>query len=208
MSWPARPRSRRPDPADIEQQTHDDDSVTPMPSTGGEGVKSKRHGGFHFGDERLVQTRAPTRKIVSPSTVNQTCIGHIFCEIDSQMARSDINRSGEIEVFVRVVEAGSFSAAARALRMTPSAVSKLIARLEARLGARLVSRSTRKLQLTPEGSAFYDSGASRRHGGRARGGGGAARAACCGSAAMCLRPAPADPAAAALPEHRDLVDLF
>jgi DNA-binding transcriptional LysR family regulator len=74
------------------------------------------------------------------------------------MARSDINRSGEIEVFVRVVEAGSFSAAARALRMTPSAVSKLIARLEARLGARLVSRSTRKLQLTPEGSAFYDSG--------------------------------------------------
>ena len=74
------------------------------------------------------------------------------------MARPDINRSGEIEVFVRVVEAGSFSAAARALRMTPSAVSKLIARLEARLGARLVSRSTRKLQLTPEGTAFYDSG--------------------------------------------------
>ncbi|MFA6157356.1 LysR family transcriptional regulator [Mesorhizobium sp.] len=74
------------------------------------------------------------------------------------MARPDINRSGEIEVFVRVVEAGSFSAAARALRMTPSAVSKLIARLEARLGARLVSRSTRRLQLTPEGSAFYESG--------------------------------------------------
>ncbi|QND68067.1 LysR family transcriptional regulator [Mesorhizobium loti] len=74
------------------------------------------------------------------------------------MARPDINRSGEIEVFVRVVEAGSFSAAARELRMTPSAVSKLIARLEARLGARLVSRSTRKLQLTPEGTAFYESG--------------------------------------------------
>ncbi|RWL91946.1 MAG: LysR family transcriptional regulator [Mesorhizobium sp.] len=74
------------------------------------------------------------------------------------MARPDINRSGEIEVFVRVAETGSFSAAARALRMTPSAVSKLIARLEARLGARLVSRSTRKLQLTPEGVAFHDSG--------------------------------------------------
>ncbi|MCF6123296.1 LysR family transcriptional regulator [Mesorhizobium sp. M7A.F.Ca.CA.001.07.2.1] len=74
------------------------------------------------------------------------------------MARPDINRSGEIEVFVRVVEEGSFSSAARALRMTPSAVSKLIARLEARLGARLVSRSTRKLQLTPEGTAFYESG--------------------------------------------------
>jgi DNA-binding transcriptional LysR family regulator len=74
------------------------------------------------------------------------------------MARSDINRSGEIEVFVRVVEEDSFSSAARALRMTPSAVSKLIARLEARLGARLVSRSTRRLQMTPEGTAFYDSG--------------------------------------------------
>ncbi|AZO10770.1 MULTISPECIES: LysR family transcriptional regulator [unclassified Mesorhizobium] len=72
------------------------------------------------------------------------------------MARPEINRSGEIEVFVRVVETDSFSAAARALRMTPSAVSKLIARLEARLGARLVSRSTRRLQLTPEGAAFHD----------------------------------------------------
>ena len=74
------------------------------------------------------------------------------------MTRPDINRSGEIEVFVRVVEAGSFSAAARELRMTPSAVSKLIARLEARLGGRLVSRSTRRLQLTPEGAGFYESG--------------------------------------------------
>jgi DNA-binding transcriptional LysR family regulator len=72
------------------------------------------------------------------------------------MARADVNRFGEMEVFVRVVDLGGFSAAARALRMTPSAVSKLIARLEARLGARLVNRSTRRLQLTPEGTAFYD----------------------------------------------------
>ena len=72
------------------------------------------------------------------------------------MARVDINRFGEMEVFVRVVDLGGFSAAARALRMTPSAVSKLIARLETRLGARLINRSTRKLQLTPEGTAFYD----------------------------------------------------
>ena len=72
------------------------------------------------------------------------------------MARLDVNRSGEMEVFVRVVELGGFSPAARTFRMTPSAVSKLIARLEARLGARLVSRSTRKLQLTPEGCAFYE----------------------------------------------------
>ena len=72
------------------------------------------------------------------------------------MARSEINRSGEMEVFVRVVEQGGFSAAARQSRMTPSAVSKLIARLEARLGSRLVTRSTRRLELTPEGCAFYE----------------------------------------------------
>ena len=71
------------------------------------------------------------------------------------MARIETNRSGEMAVFSRVVELGGFSAAARAFRMTPSAVSKLIARLEARLGTRLINRSTRILQLTAEGCAFY-----------------------------------------------------
>jgi len=72
------------------------------------------------------------------------------------MARLDVNRSGEMEVFVRVMDLGGFSAAARACRMTPSAVSKLIARLEARLGTRLINRSTRALRLTAEGAAFYE----------------------------------------------------
>ncbi|WP_332692991.1 LysR family transcriptional regulator [Bosea sp. (in: a-proteobacteria)] len=65
------------------------------------------------------------------------------------------NRSGEMEVFSAVVERGGFSAAAKIFGMTPSAVSKLVTRLEARLGARLVNRSTRKLQLTAEGQAFH-----------------------------------------------------
>ncbi len=72
------------------------------------------------------------------------------------MGRQDVNRSGDMEVFARVVELGGFSAAARALHMTPSAVSKLIARLESRLGARLFNRSTRRLQLTPEGTTFHE----------------------------------------------------
>lgn len=72
------------------------------------------------------------------------------------MARIEINRTGEMEVFVRVAEQGGFSAAARVSQMTPSAVSKLVTRLEARLGARLVNRSTRQFQLTPEGCAFYE----------------------------------------------------
>src|SRR5882757_5154119 len=70
------------------------------------------------------------------------------------MSRPEVNRSGEMEVFVRAVELGGFSPAARALRMTPSAVSKLVARLERRLGARLINRSTRKLLLTAEGGPF------------------------------------------------------
>ncbi|WP_424135913.1 LysR family transcriptional regulator [Roseomonas chloroacetimidivorans] len=65
------------------------------------------------------------------------------------------NRSGEMEVFVRVVERGGFSAAAKALGLTPSGVSKLMTRLEARLGTRLLLRSTRQLKLTSEGQAFY-----------------------------------------------------
>jgi DNA-binding transcriptional LysR family regulator len=70
--------------------------------------------------------------------------------------RPEVNRSGEMEVFVRAVELGGFSLAARALRMTPSAISKLVARLERRLGARLINRSTRKLLLTSEGQAFLE----------------------------------------------------
>lgn len=58
--------------------------------------------------------------------------------------------------FVRSVELGGFSAAARELGLTPSALSKLVTRLEDRLGVRLVNRTTRKLHLTPEGEAFFD----------------------------------------------------
>lgn len=65
------------------------------------------------------------------------------------------NRAGEMLVFVRVVEAGSFSEAARLLHMTPSSVSKLISRMEERLNARLFERSTRRLLLTHEGRFYY-----------------------------------------------------
>jgi DNA-binding transcriptional LysR family regulator len=56
---------------------------------------------------------------------------------------------------VHTVATGSFSAAARTLALTPSALSKLIKRLEDRLGVRLFHRSTRHLQLTPEGEVYY-----------------------------------------------------
>ncbi len=65
------------------------------------------------------------------------------------------NRSGEMQVFAKVVETGGFSAAAELLNMSPSAVSKLVSRTEARLGVQLFKRSTRSMTLTPEGREFY-----------------------------------------------------
>ena len=65
------------------------------------------------------------------------------------------NRSTEMAIFVQVVESSGLSPAARRLDMTPSAISKLINRLESRLGVRLLNRTTRKVQMTPEGSVFY-----------------------------------------------------
>jgi DNA-binding transcriptional LysR family regulator len=57
-------------------------------------------------------------------------------------------------VFAQVVEAGSLSAAARALRLTPSAVSRSLARTEQRLGTRLLLRTTRAITLTAEGATY------------------------------------------------------
>ncbi|WDZ75523.1 LysR family transcriptional regulator [Ensifer adhaerens] len=68
-----------------------------------------------------------------------------------------MDRQEAMAVFLAVVEEGDFSAAARRLRMTPSAVSKIIGRLEARLGVRLLQRSTRSISLTSEGSAYAES---------------------------------------------------
>ena len=67
----------------------------------------------------------------------------------------DLNgRSGEMEVFARVAQAGSLSAAARTLGLTPSAVSRIIARTEQRIGTRLLLRTTRAITLTTEGEAY------------------------------------------------------
>jgi len=61
----------------------------------------------------------------------------------------------DLTAFVKVVETGGFSAAAPALKLTPSAVSKLIGRLEQRLGVRLLQRTTRQVRCTQEGEAYY-----------------------------------------------------
>ena len=68
-----------------------------------------------------------------------------------------MNTPGEMRAFARSVELGGFSAAARDLDLTPSALSKLVTRLENRLGVRLMNRTTRKLALTAEGEAYFSS---------------------------------------------------
>jgi DNA-binding transcriptional LysR family regulator len=67
-----------------------------------------------------------------------------------------MGRLREMEMFVRVVEAGSFSAAARDLNVGQPAISKMIAGLEDRLGVRLLVRSTRRLSPTEAGLAFHE----------------------------------------------------
>ncbi len=65
-----------------------------------------------------------------------------------------MDATSDLRVFVRVMDRGNFSIAAKDLGITPSAVSKLVSRLEDRLGVRLLERSTRRLALTPEGETF------------------------------------------------------
>jgi DNA-binding transcriptional LysR family regulator len=67
-----------------------------------------------------------------------------------------MDRLGAMAQFVRVVEAGSFSAAARNLGQGQPAISKAVAQLEERLGVRLITRTTRALMLTDAGRAFYE----------------------------------------------------
>ncbi len=66
-----------------------------------------------------------------------------------------MDRSEEMSVYVNVVREGGFSAAAKVLGLTPSAVSKQISRLEERLDARLLNRTTRQLSMTDEGEIYF-----------------------------------------------------
>jgi DNA-binding transcriptional LysR family regulator len=67
-----------------------------------------------------------------------------------------MDRLTSLTAFVRVVDAGGFSAAARRLNMSTSMVSNHVQSLEDRLGARLLHRTTRKVSLTEVGKTYYD----------------------------------------------------
>lgn len=62
-----------------------------------------------------------------------------------------------MRVFQRVIDEGGFAAAARALELSPAAVTRLIGDLESHLGARLIQRTTRRISLTDAGEAYLES---------------------------------------------------
>ena len=67
-----------------------------------------------------------------------------------------MDRFAVMEAFIRVVETGSFSGAARQLRVGQPSVSKMVSQLEGRLGVRLLLRSTHGLTITEAGQSYYE----------------------------------------------------
>jgi DNA-binding transcriptional LysR family regulator len=66
-----------------------------------------------------------------------------------------MDRFDTLQAFARVVEAGSFTKAAQTLNMSKTTVSQLVQQLEARLRVKLLNRTTRQVNVTPEGAAYY-----------------------------------------------------
>lgn len=67
-----------------------------------------------------------------------------------------MDKFGDMQTFVRVVEAGSISAAAEHLGIAKSAVSRRLSELESRLRVQLLRRTTRRLNLTDTGRSYYE----------------------------------------------------
>ncbi len=67
-----------------------------------------------------------------------------------------MDRFDAMQAFARVVETGSFTKAAETLHMSRTSVTQLVQQLEARLRVRLLNRTTRKLNLTADGAAYYE----------------------------------------------------
>ena len=99
------------------------------------------------------------RRRVSPASPRacRRCSGSRQFRTERGMAGRERRDSFDgIAIFVRVAQSASFTEAARQLGLSSSGVSRAIARLESRLGTRLVDRTTRRLSLTAEGSAYFE----------------------------------------------------
>src|SRR5450830_2103997 len=75
---------------------------------------------------------------------------------DYQTMRSTMDRFDAMQAFARVVETGSFTQAAHTLHMSKTTVSQLVQQLEAHLRLKLLNRTTRKVNVTADGAAYYE----------------------------------------------------
>lgn len=67
-----------------------------------------------------------------------------------------MDRFDAMQAFARVVETGSFTKAAETLRISRTSVTQLVQQLEARLRVRLLNRTTRQVNVTADGAAYYE----------------------------------------------------
>jgi LysR family transcriptional regulator for bpeEF and oprC len=67
-----------------------------------------------------------------------------------------MDRLQAMSVFIRVVDCGGFTRAAEVLRMPKATVTTLVQQLEAHLGVKLLNRTTRRVNVTPDGAAYYE----------------------------------------------------
>src|SRR5215470_12277645 len=91
-----------------------------------------------------------SQSIISGIGIHKNGFGQNFI---ARSATMDLNG---VSLFLRVVEAGSFTRAADQLHMTTSSVSRALTRLEEELGVRLLQRTTRKLNLTAAGRSYFE----------------------------------------------------
>src|SRR5277367_2445257 len=83
---------------------------------------------------------------------------HRIAVLQRAQRRTFMDHMEELRVFVRVAESATFSAAARALNLSQSSVSRKVASLEKQLGLQLVTRTSRAVALSESGKEFYRTG--------------------------------------------------
>src|SRR5215470_10591195 len=98
--------------------------------------------------------RPPRRRPVAARRVNGTRL--VRGSYESTNPRGPMDLLEKMATYIRVVESGSFSAAAKQLRISAAAVSRQIATLEDRLRAELVRRTTRSMSITPVGRSYSE----------------------------------------------------
>src|SRR6476620_5940151 len=102
---------------------------------------------------------ARRRRKRSSDTPQYTCAllrSPRYCAQSTRFDTLTMDKLALMEIFVRIVETGSFSAVAREMTMSQPTVSKQIGALERDLKTRLLNRTTRSLSLTEAGAAYYE----------------------------------------------------